>query len=83
MDFEELQNREYIELDEFNDIELIEGYNELIQLHKYEGMIAVHDVLLQLNEKKELECINYRNDFMFLIDEHDSGEVYPLLVKNK
>jgi len=58
VDFEELQNREYIELDEFNDIELIEGYNELIELHKYEGMIAVHDVLLQLNEKKELECIN-------------------------
>lgn len=66
-----------------DDIEDIEGYNELIELHKFEGMIAIHDVLSKLNSNNEFESINYMNNFMFLINEHDSGEVYPLLIKNK
>jgi len=66
-----------------DDLEDIEGYNELIELHKFEGMIAIHDVLLKLNSNNEFESLNYMNNFMFLIDEHDSGEVYPLLIKNK
>jgi hypothetical protein len=68
---------------EVDDIEDIEGYNELIELHKFEGMIAIHDVLSKLNSNNEFESLNYMNNFMFLIDEHDSGEVYPLLIKNK
>jgi len=66
-----------------DDIEDIEGYNELIELHKLEGMIAIQDVLSKLNSNNKFESLNYKNDFMFLIDEHDSGEVYPLLIKNK
>lgn len=72
-----------IVLNDFNSIELVAGYNELIELHKIEGLIAIHDVLVGLDKNKEFESLNYTNNFMFLIDEHDSGEVYPLLVKNK
>ncbi|MFS4457137.1 hypothetical protein [Maribacter sp. 2304DJ31-5] len=68
---------------DIDDIEDIEGYNELIELHKLEGMIAIQDVLSKLNSNNAFESLNYKNDFMFLIDEHDSGEVYPLLIKNK
>ncbi len=83
LDFDDLRKREHIELSELNDIELIEGYDELIELHKCEGMIAIHDVLSKLDTNNEFESLNYRNNFMFLIHEHDSGEVYPLLIKNK
>ncbi len=72
-----------IVLNDSNSIELVAGYDELIELHKLEGLIAIHDVLVELDENKEFESLNYANNFMFLIDEHDSGEVYPLLIKSK
>ena len=66
-----------------DDIEDINGYNELIELHKSKGMIAIHDVLSKLDNDNEFESLNYKDNFMFIIDEHDSSEVYPLLIKNK
>ncbi len=89
--FDSLESIDYSNLPEkytdnysdVDDIEDIEGYIELIELHKFEGMIAIHDVLSKLNSNNEFESLNYMNNFMFLIDEHDSGEVYPLLIKNK
>ena len=46
-------------------------------------MLAIHEVLVKLDIEKEFESLNYKDNFMFLIDEHDSGEVYPLLIKKK
>ncbi len=83
LNLDELKIGELIEIDEFNDIEDLLGYQEIIELHKFQGMLAVHDVLLKLDSRKIFESLNYKNNFMFLIDEHDSGEVYPLLLKNK
>lgn len=83
LNFEELKIREFIEVDEFNDIENQLGYQEIVELHKYQGMLALQDVLLKLDSRKEFESLNYKDKFMFIIDEHDSGEVYPLLIKNK
>ncbi|WP_103072291.1 hypothetical protein [Aquimarina sediminis] len=83
LNFEELKIEKPIEIDEFNGIEDLLGYHEIVELHKFQGMLAVHDVLLKLDSKKVFESVNYKNNFMFLIDEHDSGEVYPLLIKNK
>ncbi|WP_406685283.1 hypothetical protein N1F78_06040 [Seonamhaeicola sp. MEBiC1930] len=83
LNFDEIKIGEIIEVDEFNDIEDLLGYQEIVELHKYKGMLAIHDVLLELDSRKEFESLNYKDKFMFLIDEHDSGEVYPLLIKNK
>ena len=83
LNFDEIKIGEIIEVDEFNDIEDQFGYQEIIELHKYQGMLAIHDVLLGLDSRREFESLNYKDKFMFLIDEHDSGEVYPLLIKNK
>ena len=68
---------EDIEIDEF------EGFYELIELHKLNGMIAIQEVFQKMDANKEFEELNYKNDFMFIIDEHDSSEVYPLLIKGK
>ena len=81
IDFDGLKDGDIIEMDEFNDIESIDGYDEIIELHKCEGMIAIHDVLVKIDKNNGFESLNYKDNFMFIIDEHDSGEVYPLLVK--
>ncbi len=83
LNFDELKNGELVQIDEYYDIEELEGYQEIIELHKCEGMLTIHDILLKLDKRKVFEAINYKNNFMFLIDEHDSGEVYPLLIKTK
>jgi len=83
IDFDELKIGEPIEVDGLNDIEDLLGYQEIIELHKLQGMLAIHEVLVKLDIEKEFESLNYKDNFMFLIDEHDSGEVYPLLIKKK
>ncbi|MDB2607009.1 hypothetical protein N9Y48_04460 [Zobellia sp.] len=83
INYDELKDGDIINMDEFNDIELIDGFNDLIELHKLEGMITIHDVLLKIDSYGGFELLNYKDNFMFVIEEHDSGEVYPLLVKKK
>lgn len=83
INFDELKIGELIEVDGLNDIEDLLGYQEIIELHKLQGMLAIHEVLVKLDIEKEFESLNYKDNFMFLIDEHDSGEVYPLLIKKK
>lgn len=87
IDLDELLKREPIKLEDYNDednnIELVEGYDEIIALHKYEGMLAIHDVLVKIDADNGFESLNYKDDFMFIINEHDSGEVYPLLIKKR
>ena len=63
------------------DLSDIEGHFELMELYKFEGFIAIHQVLTDLNKIGAFEVLNYKNGFMFMIGEHDSGEVYPLLIK--
>ena len=83
IDFDELKIGEPIEVDGLNDIEDLLGYQEIIDLHKLQGMLAIQEVLVKLDVEKEFEPLNYKDNFMFLIAEHDSGEVYPLLIKKK
>jgi len=84
--FDSLEKLDYSNLPanlQDDDIDEIAGYEELINLHKISGMINIQEVLQKLDNEKEFEELNYKNNFMFIIDEHDSGEVYPLLIKNK
>ncbi len=83
LNFDDLKIGVPIDVDVLNDIEDLEGYQEIIELHKCEGMLSIHDMFLELDKRKVFETINYKNNFMFLIEEHDSGEVYPLLIKEK
>ncbi|WP_109852268.1 hypothetical protein [Aquimarina sp. AU58] len=59
LDFDRLVNQGQIELDKFYDIEDLEGYHEIIELHKCEGMLAIHEVLLKLDTRKKFESLNY------------------------
>lgn len=83
LDYENLPATYKNEDSNCNTIENNKGYYELIALHQYEGMIAIHDVLIQLNNNSAFEVLNYNNNFMFLMQEHDSGETYPLLLKKR
>ena len=65
------------------DIFEVPGFRELIELFRYSGMFAIHEVLIKLDAEGLFETLNYKNDFMFIIDEHDSSEVFPLLIKQK
>lgn len=68
---------------EDEDIIDIKGFYELIEIYKIKGYLAIHEVLMQMDLEDIFEKLNYKNNFMIIIDEHDSGEVYPLLIKNK
>lgn len=61
----------------------LEGHHELMELYKIEGFIAIHETLRKMDYERKFEELNYKNNFMFLIEEHDSGKVSPLLIKNK
>jgi len=83
--FDPLEALDGENLDEqYSDIVLedLYGYEQLIEIYKTRGMLAIHETLAELNEQGAFDALNCKPNFMFLIDEHDSGEVYPLLIKN-
>ncbi len=67
----------------YKDIEEFDGYDEIIQLFKVKGMIAIHEVLEKLDKEGTFNTLNCKDNFMFLINEHDTGDVFPLFVKSK
>ena len=84
--FDSLEKLDYSNLPEkYEDDDIIDvkGFYELVELYKVKGYLAIHNVLLEMDSEGSFETLNYKNNFMFIIDEHDSGEVYPLLIKNK
>lgn len=85
--FDPLEQLDYSNLPERfkeeEEIDELEGFEQLIQLFKFNGMIAIHEVFNKMDSNLEFEELNYKDNFMFIIDEHDSSEVYPILIKNK
>ena len=67
IDFDKLKIGEPIEVDGLNDIEDLLGYQEIIELHKLQGMLAIHEVLVKLDVEKEFEPLNYKDNFMFFL----------------
>ncbi|MFY7908627.1 MAG: WGR domain-containing protein [Emticicia sp.] len=57
-----------------------EGYQEMIKCYVYNGLIALHKVFADLDNQKLFDKINKRRGFMFLVGEHDTGEVFPIYV---
>ena len=58
-----------------------DGYHELINSYTFSGLVAIHEVFVELEKSGELNKLNRLDGFMILIGEHDSGEVYPVLIK--
>jgi predicted DNA-binding WGR domain protein len=59
------------------------GYSEIVNICKLTGFIALHQVLAKLTAKGTFDKIKMKKGFMFMIGEHDMGEVFPLFVTNK
>ena len=57
------------------------GIDNLLKSYIFSGLLAIHEAFTELDESKLFENINYEKGFMFVIGEHDTGEVYPLLIK--
>ena len=58
----------------------IEGYTALFELYKYSGYIAIQQVFDELNNEGLFDSLNKRQDFMFLIEQHDSTFATPILI---
>lgn len=69
----------------YEDMEVseLEGFSELIQLYKISGILTIHEVFQKMDQQQEFEGLNYKDNFMFIIGEHDSGEFYPILIKER
>lgn len=77
-----------IELDEAEKLDELEKFDQLDDLidevkclYELEGFIAIHQALKELNDKGIFEKLNYKNNFMFLVQRHDTRNTYPLLIK--
>ena len=57
-----------------------EGYQEMIKCYVYSGLIALHKAFLDLDTQQLFDILNKQKGFMFLIGEHDTGEVFPVYI---
>lgn len=65
------------DIDEY-ELAYMEGYQELLKLYLFSGLVALNEVFKSLNEKGIFKKINTKKGFMFMIGEHDMGEVFPI-----
>ena len=65
------------DIDEY-ELAYMEGYQELLKLYLFSGLVALNEVFKSLNEKGIFKKINTKKEFMFMIGEHDMGEVFPI-----
>lgn len=66
---------EDIDIDELFDTE---GYQELLKTYIFSGLVALNEVFCSLDKKDILKKIKSKKGFMFIIGEHDMGEVFPI-----
>ena len=62
------------------DMSAVPGYFELIAVFKYITYGCLQNALNMFSKTKEFEKLNINKNFMFLIGEHDFGEVTPLWI---
>ncbi|MGL4631321.1 MAG: WGR domain-containing protein [Leadbetterella sp.] len=61
-----------------NDLYYMEGYQELLKTYLFSGLVALNEVFKILNSKGIFKKIKSKKGFMFMIGEHDMGEVFPI-----
>jgi hypothetical protein len=83
---EEFEQVEGLTLDFFNPYVNFNEYDENFQLahcYRLKGTIAIHEAFNELNQTKELDCINKNDEFYFLLGEHDSFCYAVLSIKKE
>lgn len=61
-----------------NDLYYMEGYQELLKTYLFSGLTCLHEVFKALSERGIFKKIKSKKGFMFMIGEHDMGEVFPI-----
>lgn len=54
------------------------GYEEILKIYALHGFFILHEVFAELGQKGIFKAINAKKGFMFMIGEHDMGEVFPI-----
>lgn len=67
------------ETQDIDDLEDIKGYLEISNIFKYKGYLKLNVILHELEKKGIFDSLNRHNNFLFLIQEHDSESTTPLL----
>lgn len=52
---------------------------QLIHAYLFSGLVSIHDVLAELDKHNTFAKVGFRPGAQFLLGEHDTGTVYPLL----
>jgi predicted DNA-binding WGR domain protein len=61
-----------------NELYYMEGYQELLKTYLFSGLTCLHEAFKTLDKKGIFKRIKTKKGFMFMIGEHDSGEVFPI-----
>lgn len=51
---------------------------ELADCYRVKGIIAIHETFYELHQENEFDCINKKDEFYFMVGEHDSF-CFPVL----
>jgi predicted DNA-binding WGR domain protein len=65
---------------DIDELYYMEGYQELLKTYLFSGLVALNEVFKILNNKGVFNTIKSKKGFMFMIGEHDMGEVFPIYV---
>ncbi|MGI4862773.1 MAG: hypothetical protein ACRYFZ_02550 [Janthinobacterium lividum] len=81
---EELLNPETIDelAEPGQDMEGIAGFQSLADAYLFSGLVVVHAVLAELNQRAAFAEIGLKPTGLFLLGGHDTGLVYPILSKS-
>lgn len=60
------------------DLSIDSGYEEILKVYALNGFVMLQEVFAELGQKGIFKSINAKKGFMFMIGEHDMGEVYPI-----
>ena len=60
----------------------LDGFEELAEYVKYAGYLKIQETFRKLHQEKLFKDISMKDEFMFIIEEHDMGAT-PLLVIEK
>ncbi len=66
------------ETNSYDDYYEIEGFDDLKKTYLFKGLIILNDTFKKLNDIGLFKNIVHKKGFMFIIGEHDMGEVFPI-----
>lgn len=64
------------------DMEEVPGFRSLVNAFLFSGLVAVHNVLAELDQRSTFAQLELKSKGLFLLGGHDTGLVYPILSKS-